>query len=1373
MSPTAADSGETTRGPIWTPVARVLRRLEEVEVSAEGTSEHFEVALYASNVLLKTHTIAALAAATALAVEPPSVGYGLTRAIGIMPWNAELARCIAALKITEDGPDTDPLAAWTTNMKRWLGTRRRLDAGDDFARVAEPLARLHETLLNRSERWERVAPMVVFQQLVEIRNKTKGHGAPGSAFYGRNAGTVADAVRILIRETTLWEANLVFSTPSGPLVLEGVLTEPKAFAPEGQPGAVHMQIGSAALEVPPLLYVEPGTLDTYLLNGAWRSDASAEFICEAIDPTVPGEECRRLRLPEYAFVPELPASETEGGGTLSYHDDVPHQLPARPQGFVPRGQVQVDLTTRLRDPWRRHVVTLRGFGGMGKTSLVLEACHQLVVSAEECPYDAIVWMSARDVDLTPRGPKAVRRATATLRDVFLRFAQVFEFPDAGNPERAEGFARETLTNPKCGTLVVLDNFETFEDQKAIFDYVSEVVRPPSKAVITTRHELIGESVMWLQPMSVDEAAEVLRAVGESGGRQELFDVETVRAIHDRCDGNPYLMKLVGAEAVARGSLHGVFEQVYGQDELLDALFRRSVEAFPEDGGEVFVFFVIAQLDRGAPRHALRVACDLHGVDLEQAARELDRRSLIEIRGDVSSSIYDMPSVARIFGRRLIEGHLRRSAVRDAVAVLDALPELFDDQPGVAVDGIFADLKDRERDIWRRVDADGMRSIVRSLAGEQSSLWRVAAAVERSLGFPEDVWGGTYKRAVEAAQGPRKVQVMLEWAAATKVPARQVELRLDALLENPRDIALGTRVARFLRIAGEKQKDLFPAQHWRRLRAQVIEALTGQLDRLDLGALVELARLALDDGRQTAAAERALQKAGQIDPRDQAVVGLRSRLLVQAEGTRFERRWSDQNRPPSTRSATAPGGSAGTGLARETPRGLRPTTQGSSLGAQPRGSAATGRPTSPTPRKAAPPEARPSSAGSSEGSERVVEERLREADLATLLKRDFQASQAGDRAAARHLTSALSEADRGRVEAARLALEKAEQAASGYGPAVAARSFLDWVGNEPARVGEAYASSIASGHDSAELRFAYSDHLLSVGRTDEALHQIEEAVALGADRWRVRTAWTTALIRAGRFADARESMQEAHRFGLNDDQRVELQLMDIDLQFEQARRHFEGGRLAKAIRSFRVLQRSAERAAWHSAGQRLQLADKLRSRSGLLDAIRSEAGTAARDDQAELASFTEWYADATGLPPPHPGQLSYRTDVRAQDGGDRKPAAARPAQTAPTQERTGSARTARTTTPTGGVRNGWASTSDGMVRFGDRVVVADQESNAERSYTIVEAANADPREGRLSAESPLGVALVGRRVGQRAMVKTRTGTRTLQIVEIHRPGATRS
>ncbi len=73
-------------------------------------------------------------------------------------------------------------------------------------------------------------------------------------------------------------------------------------------------------------------------------------------------------------------------------------------------------------------------------------------------------------------------------------------------------------------------------------------------------------------------------------------------------------------------------------------------------------------------------------------------------------------------------------------------------------------------------------------------------------------------------------------------------------------------------------------------------------------------------------------------------------------------------------------------------------------------------------------------------------------------------------------------------------------------------------------------------------------------------------------------------------------------------------------------------------------------------------------------------------------------------------------------------------------------------------------SSGRVKLGSRVIVSNQDGKEER-YTIVGSAEANPNEGKISNESPVGQALMNRRVGAKIKVEVPAGVLRLVITKI--------
>ena len=78
-------------------------------------------------------------------------------------------------------------------------------------------------------------------------------------------------------------------------------------------------------------------------------------------------------------------------------------------------------------------------------------------------------------------------------------------------------------------------------------------------------------------------------------------------------------------------------------------------------------------------------------------------------------------------------------------------------------------------------------------------------------------------------------------------------------------------------------------------------------------------------------------------------------------------------------------------------------------------------------------------------------------------------------------------------------------------------------------------------------------------------------------------------------------------------------------------------------------------------------------------------------------------------------------------------------------------------------NGKAKKNDAIL-VGSKVTIKEGNFEAE-TFTIVGAAESNPREGKISNESPIGKAILGRRLGDVVKVETPGGTYNVKIIKV--------
>lgn len=317
-----------------------------------------------------------------------------------------------------------------------------------------------------------------FSDFVQLRNKTRGHGAPSSTTCSAIIQPLEKSLRLLS------DHLLVFQRPwaylhrnlSGKYRVVKLTNDVGAFESlKGDRGTVlqdGVYVHFGAPRRVDLIESNADVLDFYLVNGGFRG-RQHELLSYITGSKVSGDGT-----PYLAPATELPPSGTHGVKTLEVQGKCFTNLPQAPSEYIARADLERELYQTLAND-RHPVITLVGRGGIGKTSLALTVLHKLT---QEEKFIGIVWFSARDIDLLPQGPKIVRPDVLTTADIARELTLLFqpkEMNDKGFKPLA--FLAETLTNSTVGPLLfVFDNFETVQNPAELYTWLDTYVRLPNK-----------------------------------------------------------------------------------------------------------------------------------------------------------------------------------------------------------------------------------------------------------------------------------------------------------------------------------------------------------------------------------------------------------------------------------------------------------------------------------------------------------------------------------------------------------------------------------------------------------------------------------------------------------------------------------------------------------------------------------------------------------------------------------------------------------------------------------------------------------------------------------------------------------------------------
>jgi hypothetical protein len=511
-----------------------------------------------------------------------------------------------------------------------------------------------------------------FPLFAELRNKTRGHGAPPGIKCSRLCIPLAKSINLICDNFHLFRRSWVFlnrnlshtyrvtrlsdsSAPFDYLKIDG--------SPTLENGVyVHFDAHSRV----ELMSSNPEASDFLFPNGGF-SDRRFELISYFTGNRDHGN-ADTYQIP----ATELPPSETQGIGVLDCQGSACFgNLPASPAQYISRRELEQELFEKLTDD-RRSVVIAKGAGGIGKTSLALNVLHRI---AQTERFEIIVWFSARDIDLLNQGPKHVTPQVLTEDDVAKEFARLMMPAAAMSPGfKAAKYLSDCLSGSPTNRpiLFVFDNFETVRSPGSLFAWLDEFIRLPNKIFITTRFsDFKGAYPIEVLGMSNEESTNLIRETAYRLGIHKLVTAEYSQSLCRESRGHPYILKILLGEFANAGRPQDVERVIATRDDILDALFERTYARLTPPGKHVFLTIsgwrsMVPQL--GVEAVLLRPQTE--GFDVEAAIGEVQRSSLIEaITAQDGSVFLSVPLAAAVFGRRKLLVSPQRSSVEANMEIL--------------------------------------------------------------------------------------------------------------------------------------------------------------------------------------------------------------------------------------------------------------------------------------------------------------------------------------------------------------------------------------------------------------------------------------------------------------------------------------------------------------------------------------------------------------------------------------------------------------------------------------------------------------------------------------------------------------------------------
>jgi LuxR family glucitol operon transcriptional activator len=201
---------------------------------------------------------------------------------------------------------------------------------------------------------------------------------------------------------------------------------------------------------------------------------------------------------------------------------------------------------------RHPVVTLVGEGGVGKTALALQCVYDLLDLGDQCPYEAIVWVTLKNKVLTSAGIASVQGAVVDVLGILQVSAT--ELGAEGTQLEVHSAASELITYLReIKALLIIDNFETLTSNP-LRDFFTQI--PEGSKILITSRVGLGELELRysLDPLDLKTASTLLRRYAKALNLHLLSDAPApkIERYVKFLFGSPLLIKWF-VQSVASGA----------------------------------------------------------------------------------------------------------------------------------------------------------------------------------------------------------------------------------------------------------------------------------------------------------------------------------------------------------------------------------------------------------------------------------------------------------------------------------------------------------------------------------------------------------------------------------------------------------------------------------------------------------------------------------------------------------------------------------------------------------------------------------------------------------------------------------------------------